>query len=162
MRRIFAMLAMGLVLVGCDRGPTEAAPEPAPTLEQVFGTFNNAAAAGLNPELLRRAPDSLRLTPEQQRRLQALNDAFTAETASETEALGRLIDELVAQGATPFTRAQRESFLRRAVPLMRTINVALDRYLRAVEAILTPAQRTWLLEEIARYAPPYRPLTPTP
>lgn len=161
MRRTVALLVLGTVLIGCDRGPTEAAPEPTPTLEQVFGTLDRAASAAAHPGLLRFAPDSLQLTQEQQQRMFAAFEAFMRDAAPQLAALTRLVSEYQPQDPSRLTPAQREEFLRRATPIIRSLEPALLQQRQALDAILTPAQRAWLEAQARNAVPPFpRPRTP--
>ena len=161
MRRTLALLVLGVGLLGCSDGPTESAPDMEPTMEQVLGTFSRASTSVLFPEFLRRAPDSLRLTADQERRITAAFDAFAAEIAPQMAALRRLLESMPAGDPSAVSPEQRRAFARDAAPLLRAFNDAFQRNQRALESILTAAQRAWLDDYVRSIVPPF-PRTPTP
>jgi hypothetical protein len=161
MRRTIALLVLGAGLLGCGDGPTESAPDVTPTMEQVLGTFSRASTTVLFPDFLRRAPDSLRLTADQERRIRAASEAFVVETAPQMAALQRLLESLLVGDPAAVSPEQRRAFVREATPLIRTFNEAFERHQRALASILTSAQRAWLEERMRDLVPPF-PHTPTP
>lgn len=159
LRRTLPVLAAALLFAACDRGPTESAPVEEPTFEAVLDVAGQGEAAGM---LLERAPAALRLTAEQKAAIRQLNEQFRAAHRADVEALHAITREALQarrDGASP--DAVR-AILERSRPIRERLAIAFRDLHRAVHAVLTDAQRTWLREHNRRLGPGLPQLPPMP
>jgi len=154
-RRITPVLAAALLIAACDRGPTESAAVDEATFEAVLETAGEGlSAAGF----LDRAPAGLRLTAEQRAAIRTINEQFRQTNKADLDALAAITREaMIARrnGATP--EAVR-AILERSRPIRERLAPAFAQLARALNAVLTDAQRAWLAGNARRLGPQLPPL----
>jgi Spy/CpxP family protein refolding chaperone len=158
-RRILPLLFAALVIAACDRGPTESAPVDAPSFEVVLESMGEGASAAM---LLDRAPAELRLTAAQREAIRALNTEFQRAHRADVEALRtttRLAMQARRDGKSP---EEVRAILEASRPVRERLGVAFAELHRAVQAVLTDAQRAWLREHSRRLGAQLPPLPPLP
>ncbi len=156
LRRLFALLAVPFVLSACDRQPTESGANEEASFEAVLETAGEGASAAM---FLERAPDAVRLTPEQRTAIRGINQAFRAANQADVralEAVTRAALKARRSGASP---EEIRAILEEARPVRERLRLAFQELHRDIQAVLTDAQRKWLGDNARRLGPqlPQRP-----
>jgi len=156
-RQLLPLLCAALVITACDRGPTESAPIDAPSFELVLESVGEGASAAL---LLDRAPEALRLTNEQRAAIRALNAEFQRVYRADFEALRTITRSAMQARRDGKSPDEVRTILETARPVRARLGVAFAELRRAVQAVLTEAQRDWLRANHRRLGGQLPPLPP--
>lgn len=158
-RRLVALLALPLALGACDSQPTESVASDEASFEAVLETAGEGASAAM---FLERAPDAVRLTPEQKTAIRGINQAFRAANQSDLralEAVTRAALKARRSGASP---AEIHAILEEGRPIRERLRSAFQELHRDIQAVLTEAQRKWLRDNARRLGSQLPHLPPRP
>jgi Spy/CpxP family protein refolding chaperone len=147
-----------LVVVACDRAPTQPASEAQlDSVDAAVLTFNStdglpgAPFHGPGPGSRGDArgpgapfPDSLKLTTAQQAQIQALRDAFDAANKADLDALKAVHDQAHAAMKAGKTRDEVKAILATAQPILDRLKPKYDALRTATQNVLTAAQKAWI------------------
>lgn len=167
--RVTSLFAVALLLVACDRGPTQPASTPLlDALDVAALTFN--ASLGLPGAPFQDAsaqhapgdskapgaafPDSIRLTSAQQTAIDALVNAYAAANAADIAALQAIHSQMDAAMKAGDTKAQVEAIAATAAPILARQMAASKALHDAIFALLTPLQQSWIGSHMPKGPPP--------
>jgi Spy/CpxP family protein refolding chaperone len=151
-------LAGVLLVAACDTSPTE--PSLLAQLNLVdpyFLTFNatdglpaspfHAQGPGSRPDARGPGmpfPDSLKLTDAQKAKIQALRDAFDAAHAADLAALKAIHEQAREAIKAGKPREEVRAILATARPILERLKPDFDALRKAIENVLTAAQKAWI------------------
>jgi len=156
-RNLLPLLIAAFVVTACDQGPMESALSEEPSFELVLDAVGEGESAGM---LLDRAPEALRLTPEQRDAIRALNARFQREHRADMQALRATTRRAMQARRDGKSPEEVRAMLEESLPVRARLAVAFARLNRAVYAVLTEAQRAWLRENNRRFGAQLPPLPP--
>ena len=167
--RVTSLLAVALLLVACERGPTQpASNDVLDSIDAVALSFN--ASLGLPGQPFQDAsaqhapgdakdpgaafPDSIRLSAAQKTAIQALVDAYAAANASDLTALQAIHAQMEAAVKAGATKAQIEAIMATAAPILARQMSASKAVHDAIFALLTSLQQSWIGSHLPKGPPP--------
>ncbi len=167
--RATTLLAVALLLVSCDRGPTQ--PSSSALLDSLDAaalTFN--ASLGLPGAPFQDAsaqhapgdakgpgaafPDSIRLTDAQHAAIDALVNAYATANAADIAALQAIHAQMEAAMKAGDTKAQVEAIAKTAAPILARQMAASVALHDAIFKLLTPLQQSWIGSHMPKGPPP--------
>jgi len=176
--RVASLLAVALLLVSCEHGPTQpASTDTLDSLDVAAISFN--ASLGLPGDPFQSAtaqhappdakdpgaafPDSIRLTAAQKTAIQALVDAYATANAADITALQAIHAQVEAAMKAGATKAQIDAIVATAAPILARQMAASIALHAAIFAQLTPLQQIWINQHLPMGPPPgWQPPAPPP
>lgn len=146
-RRLVALLAVPLVFGACDSQPTEVVPSEEASFEAVLETAGEGASAAM---YLERAPEAVRLTPEQRRAIREINEAFRAANQADIRALEGITRAAITARRNGASPAEVRAILEEGRAVRERLVPAFQELHRQIRAVLTEAQLKWLKDNSRR------------
>ncbi len=158
-RRLVALLAVPFAVSACDSPPTASAPSDEASFEAVLETAGEGASAGM---YLERAPEAVRLTPEQRKAIREINQAFRAANQADLRTLEGLTRAALAARRNGASPAEIRAILEEGRDARERLVPAFQELHRQIRAVLTDAQLKWLKDNSRRFGPqlPHLPRRP--
>jgi hypothetical protein len=167
--RVASVFAAALLLVSCERGPTQAAStDSLDSIDAAALSFNaslglpgqpfqdasaqHASAASKDPGAA--FPDSIRLTAGQKTAIQALVDAYATTNSADLTALQALHAQMEAAVKAGATKAQLDAIMASAAPILARQMAASKALHDSIFALLTPLQQIWIGQHLPKGPPP--------
>lgn len=157
LRRFLLPAIAATLLAACDRGPTQVATQDEPSFEAVLETAGQGVAAA---GFLDRAPTGLQLTAEQRAAIRRINEQFVQANKADLDALAAITREAMTARRTGASPEAVRAILERSRPIRERLAPAFAALTRALNAVLTDAQRAWLADNARRLGPQLPPLPP--
>ena len=131
-------------VAACDRSVTSPRDQEVALLSfDRAATMDSVSMVPRGPFMDNAPPDSIKLTAAQQAAIKALHDAFAAAHATQFAQLKAIHDEAIAAHKAGKTRADIVTILQKAKPIRESMRADFEALRTKIEAILTPAQKTW-------------------
>jgi len=162
MRRIAFVSLIAAGLVACSNDSTA----PAVSTDQQVTDFTIAAsttaltaAGGYDADLFElrlfhALPDSIKLTSDQQTKIQALVDAYKAATKADNDALNVILKQARDAVRAHKTAAEVKAILDTATPIIARLTAAAADLKTRIDALLTPSQLAWLASHAPKNCKP--------
>lgn len=155
--RLLSVAAAALLTVACSDGPTERPAVDPVSFEAVLVASGQGSAAAA---YLDRAPRELQLSAQQREAIRDINARFRAEHQADLDALTAIVREAVAAHRAGATPDALRAILEDSREIRERLAPAFLQLARALNAVLTDAQRAWLVENARRVGPPLPELPP--
>jgi len=143
MRKVGLLVLTAALIAACDTPTTPV--ETDSDLSLMAEVSASVSTAGPRETgMLRRLPDGLKLTAEQDAQIRGLIEAFEAATKADRQALAVLMQQLREIGRDRNAREEIERIRNEAEPIVERLRASEANLKAAIDAVLTAEQKAWL------------------